>query len=55
MTNPLLEPSSLPFGLPPFAEIQDSHYAEAVDAGLAEHVAEIQSIVDNPRSPDPTN
>lgn len=48
MTNPLLEPSNLPFGLPPFAEIQDSHYAEAVDAGLAEHVAEIQSIVDNP-------
>ncbi|MHC6220889.1 M3 family metallopeptidase [Arthrobacter sp. MMS24-S77] len=48
MTNPLLEPSNLPFGLPPFAKIQDSHYAEAVDAGLAEHVAEIRSIVDNP-------
>ncbi|WP_442545884.1 M3 family metallopeptidase [Arthrobacter sp. KN11-1C] len=48
MTNPLLEPSTLPFGLPPFATIQDSHYAEAVDAGLAEHLAEIQSIVDNP-------
>ena len=48
MTNPLLEPSTLPFGLPPFATIQDSHYVEAVDAGLAEHLAEIQSIVDNP-------
>ncbi|BAS18157.1 peptidyl-dipeptidase dcp [Arthrobacter sp. Hiyo8] len=48
MTNPLLEPSTLPFGLPPFAKIQDSHFAEAVDAGLAEHLAEIQSIVDNP-------
>ncbi|MGO4586939.1 M3 family metallopeptidase [Arthrobacter sp. 2RAF6] len=48
MTNPLLEPSTLPFGLPPFATIQDSHYAEAIDAGLAEHLAEIQSIVDNP-------
>lgn len=48
MTNPLLEPSTLPFGLPPFATIQDSHYAEAVDAGLAGHLAEIQSIVDNP-------
>ncbi|MCX2750304.1 M3 family metallopeptidase [Arthrobacter sp. MI7-26] len=48
MTNPLLEPSTLPFGLPPFASIRDSHYAEAVGAGLAEHLAEIQSIVDNP-------
>ena len=48
MTNPLLSPSPLPFGLPPFADIEDAHYAEAVDAGLAEHLAEIQEIVDNP-------
>ncbi|XAS69392.1 M3 family metallopeptidase [Micrococcaceae bacterium Sec5.7] len=48
MTNPLLRPSPLPFGLPPFAEINDAQYAEAVDAGLAEQLAEIQAIVDNP-------
>lgn len=48
MTNPLLSPSELPFGLPPFAAIEDTHYAEAVDAGLAEHLAEIQDIVGNP-------
>ena len=48
MTNPLLSPSALPFGLPPFADIDDAHYAGAVDAGLAEHLAEIQAIVDNP-------
>ncbi|WP_314192080.1 M3 family metallopeptidase [uncultured Arthrobacter sp.] len=48
MTNPLLSPSALPFGLPPFADIDDAHYAEAVDAGLAEHLAEIQAIVDTP-------
>ena len=48
MTNPLLSPSDLPFGLPPFADIDDAHYAEAVDAGLTEHLAEIQAIVDNP-------
>ncbi|MCB5274074.1 Peptidyl-dipeptidase dcp [Arthrobacter sp. SO5] len=48
MTNPLLSPSTLPFGLPPFADIEDAHYAEAVEAGLAEHLAEIQAIVDNP-------
>ncbi|MBO1268475.1 M3 family metallopeptidase [Arthrobacter cavernae] len=44
MTNPLLSPSPLPFGLPPFAGIEDAHYAEAVGAGLAEHLAEIQAI-----------
>ncbi|MFP3462471.1 M3 family metallopeptidase [Arthrobacter globiformis] len=48
MTNPLLSPSTLPFGLPPFADIDDAHYAEAVEAGLAEHLAEIQAIADNP-------
>jgi len=48
MTNPLLSPSKLPFGLPPFADINDAHYAEAVDAGLAEHLSEIAAIVDNP-------
>jgi peptidyl-dipeptidase Dcp len=48
MTNPLLVPSTLPYGLPPFAEITASHYAEAVHAGVAEHLAEIQAIVDNP-------
>jgi peptidyl-dipeptidase Dcp len=48
MTNPLMSPSPLPFGLPPFADITDEHYAEAVEAGLAEHLAEIQAIVDSP-------
>lgn len=48
MTNPLLTPSTLPFGLPPFADIDESHYAEAIRAGLEAHLAEIQAIVDNP-------
>ncbi|RKR29997.1 M3 family metallopeptidase [Arthrobacter oryzae] len=51
MTNPLLSPSPLPYGLPPFADIEDAHYAEAVEAGLAEHLAEIQAIVDDPQAP----
>ena len=51
MTNPLLSPSPLPYGLPPFADIEDAHYAEAVEAGLAEHLAEIQAIVDEPEAP----
>ncbi|WPU07701.1 M3 family metallopeptidase [Pseudarthrobacter oxydans] len=48
MTNPLLAPSPLPYGLPPFAGIEPAHYEEAIEAGLAEHLAEIQGIVDTP-------
>jgi peptidyl-dipeptidase Dcp len=48
MTNPLLSPSALPYGLPPFSHLAPSDYAEAVSAGRAEHLAEIQAIVDNP-------
>ncbi|SDT32715.1 peptidyl-dipeptidase Dcp [Pseudarthrobacter equi] len=51
MTNPLLAPSSLPYGLPPFARIEAAHYAEAIEAGLAEHLAEIDRIVQNPEAP----
>jgi peptidyl-dipeptidase Dcp len=55
MTNPLLSRSPLPYGLPPFADIPASHYAEAVEAGLAEHLAEIQAVVDNPEPASFTN
>ncbi|MCO4256974.1 M3 family metallopeptidase [Pseudarthrobacter cellobiosi] len=48
MTNPLLSASALPYGLPPFARMKPSDYADAIDAGLAEHLVEIQAIVDNP-------
>jgi peptidyl-dipeptidase Dcp len=51
MTNPLLSPSTLPYGLPPFSDIEDAHYAEAVEAGLAAHLAEIQAIVSDPAAP----
>jgi peptidyl-dipeptidase Dcp len=40
MINPLLSPSPLPYGLPPFAGITPKHYGEAVAAGLAEHLQE---------------
>lgn len=48
MTNPLLSPSPLPYGLPAFAGLTPGHYAEAVDTGLAGHLQEIQAITDNP-------
>lgn len=48
MTNPLLTPSTLPYQLPPFAEIKVEHYRPAFDEALALHDAEITSITDNP-------
>ncbi|MEV7662229.1 M3 family metallopeptidase [Paenarthrobacter sp. NPDC089316] len=48
MINPLLSPSPLPYGLPPFGDISSAHYAEAVDNGLAAHLEEIKVIVGNP-------
>lgn len=44
MTNPFFAPSTLPYQLPPFAEIADDHYAEAFDAGMAEQRREIDAI-----------
>lgn len=44
MTNPLLEPWSAPFGLPPFDAIQDADFAPAFDAALAEARAEVDRI-----------
>ncbi|MBX9470669.1 M3 family metallopeptidase [Microcella sp.] len=44
MSNPFLVPSTLPYQLPPFAEITDDHYAPAIEQGMAEQLAEIQNI-----------
>ena len=41
MTNPFFAPSTLPFGLPPFADITDDDYRPAFDRGFEEHLAEI--------------
>ncbi|KRC91921.1 hypothetical protein ASE25_00595 [Terrabacter sp. Root85] len=46
--NPLLAPSPLPHGLPPFALIRDEHYREAFDRGMAEHLAEVEAIAADP-------
>jgi peptidyl-dipeptidase Dcp len=44
MSNPFLAASTLPYQLPPFAEIRDEHYAPAIEQGMAEQLAEIQNI-----------
>ncbi len=44
MTNPFLAPSTLPYQLPPFAEIKDEHYLPAFEAGFTEQLAEVINI-----------
>ena len=46
--NPLLEPSGLPFALPPFGRITDRHFAEGFEAGMAERRAEVDAIIADP-------
>ncbi len=50
-TNPLAQRSTLPFGLPPFADIDAEHIPAAFDAGMAEHLAEIAAITGHPEPP----
>lgn len=49
--NPLLLPWRGPFGMPPFARIEDRHFAPAFDAALERHLEEVRAIADNPRRP----
>ncbi|MET0713611.1 MAG: M3 family metallopeptidase [Mycetocola sp.] len=43
--NPFLVPSTLPYQLPPFADIRDEHYRPAFEQGMCEQLAEIEAIV----------
>ncbi|WP_010203042.1 M3 family metallopeptidase [Salinibacterium sp. PAMC 21357] len=51
MTNPFFEPSTQPFGMPPFADIEDEHYAPAFEKGMAEQLAEIEAITSQADAP----
>ncbi|MEU4015491.1 M3 family metallopeptidase [Microbacterium sp. NPDC028030] len=43
-TNPLLQPSHLPFGLPDYGAIRPEHYLPAFQAGFAEQLREVARI-----------
>jgi len=49
--NPFANPSTLPYELPPFADIRFEHYAPAMDAGMVEQLAEVSTIASNPQAP----
>ena len=43
--NPFFSPSTLPYQLPPFADIRDEHYLPAFERGMEEQLAEVDAIV----------
>jgi peptidyl-dipeptidase Dcp len=49
--NPFLSPSTLPYQLPPFAEIRQEHYRPAFEAGMIEQLAEVAAIIAEPGEP----
>ena len=51
MDNPLLTPSTLPFGAPRFDLIRQEHYLPAFRAAIDEGRAEIDAIAANPEAP----
>jgi peptidyl-dipeptidase Dcp len=50
-SNPFYAPSTLPFQAPPFDKIHDADYQPAIEAGMAEQLAEMRAIADNPAPP----
>ena len=50
-TNPLLQPWSLPYGLPPFAAVNSAHFVPAFAGALAQHLAEIEAIASRSDAP----
>jgi peptidyl-dipeptidase Dcp len=50
-SNPFYAPSTLPFGAPPFDRIKDEDYQPAIEAGMAQDLAEINAIANNPAPP----
>jgi peptidyl-dipeptidase Dcp len=49
--NPFYAPSSLPFQAPAFDKIKDEDYQPAIEAGMAQQLAEVRAIADNPEAP----
>ncbi len=50
-SNPFFAPSTLPFQAPPFDKIKDEDYQPAIEAGMAQELAEMQAVADNPAAP----
>lgn len=55
MTNPLLQPSELPFQLPDYANLGDDQVREAISIGMAEQLNTLDAIATNPHIPTVAN
>lgn len=49
--NPLLKPYTTKHAIPPFTDIDTSHYKGAFEIAFVEHEKELKSIVDNKETP----
>ncbi|WP_295650749.1 M3 family metallopeptidase [uncultured Dietzia sp.] len=49
--HPLLDESSLPYGLPDFAAVRDEDLEPAIRAAIDDHAAEVAAISSNPEAP----
>ena len=49
--NPLLQPWTAPYGLPPFDTIRPEHFVPAFAQALRSHLAEIEAIATNAEAP----
>lgn len=49
--NPLTAEWNTPYGIPPFDEIKNEHYAPALKYAMSQHLAEIDAIVNNADEP----
>jgi len=47
--NPLLEPWTTPFQVPPYQKIKPEHFVPAVKAGIEQNRKEVDAIVNNPQ------
>ncbi|MES2951530.1 MAG: M3 family metallopeptidase [Pseudomonadota bacterium] len=49
--NPLLQPWGLPYGLPPFGQVDSAHFVPAFTLALAQHLTDIDAIATNTEAP----
>ncbi|MFI6919655.1 M3 family metallopeptidase [Nonomuraea spiralis] len=49
--NPFFAPSSLPYQLPPFADVREEHYLPAFERGMADQLAEVDAIANSTEPP----
>lgn len=47
-TNPFLQPYTAQYEIPPFEEIQTSHFLPALKAGIVEQAKNLEAIISNP-------